>query len=96
MTLSEINKQISELKKIRDILLIPIVNEQHFIFRAYIETESLERTRKLVTEANIRKEDGNKYQVNDISAFISKECACVDKDTQEVARTILRRNSIKR
>ena len=96
MILSEVDEQIEKLKKIRDILLMPISNEEHFIFRAYIETESLERTRRMITEANIKKDDGNKYQVNDISAFISQKCACVDKDTQEVARTILRRNSIKR
>lgn len=96
MTLGEVNEQIEKLKKIRDTLLIPIASKEHFIFRSYIETESLERTRKLVTEANIKKDDGNKYQVNDISSFIAKECACVDPNTQEVARTILKRNSIKR
>lgn len=75
---------------------MPIENQEHFIFRAYIETESLERTRKLITEANIKKDDGNKYQVNDISTFIYNGCQCVDKHTQEVARAILKRNRIKR
>lgn len=96
MILSEVSEQIEKLKRTRDILLMPIANNEHFIFRAYIETESLERTRRLITEANIKKYDGNKYQVNDISAFIANECAHVDKSTQELARTILRRNSIKR
>ena len=96
MTLDEVRKQLKKLKKIQHVLQMPIENNQHFILRTYIETESLEKTRKLVTEKNIRKEDGNKYQVNDISAFIARGCESVDNDTQEIAKSILKRNSIKR
>lgn len=96
MKIEQINKQIEELEAIRSILQAPIQNDSQLIFRTYIDTEHLAKTKKLIDSHNIVQENGNKYQVNDISKFIESDRADVDEATKRLAVKILKQHKTKR
>ncbi|WP_069998238.1 hypothetical protein [Cellulosilyticum sp. I15G10I2] len=96
MTLDDVEKSIAELERIKAILSRPIENSIHLIFRAYIETEALSKTKKIIDTYDIRQEDGNKYQVNDISELLASDTEQVDHETKVLAQVILKKNKTRR
>lgn len=96
MKLEKIEQKIQELEQIKSILLKPILNPSHLIFRTYIETESLLKTKKIIDKQNIIQDNGNKYQVNDISKFIESNRKDVDEATKRLAVKILKQHKTKR
>lgn len=96
MRIEQVEQQLKELEKIRCILLKPIANTSHLIFRTYIETESLLKTKKIIDKHNIIQENGNKYQVNDISRFIESNRQDVDEATKKLAIKLLKQHKTKR
>lgn len=96
MKISYIENEIKKLELLKSVLEMDIQNDSHRIYRAYIETERLSETKKIIDRYGITQEDGNKFQVNDISKFILKEHKEVDEITRQIAIKILKKNKTKR
>lgn len=96
MTIEDLTKEIEQINHLIEILKVPVKNDIHFIYKTYIETEQLAKTKKKIDEKGIVQENGNKYQINDISELISSNRTDVDEDTRKLAQKILNRNKIKR
>lgn len=96
MNVVDIDKEIDKLEAIKKILLSPAENNIDFIFKSYIETEALAKSKKLIDRMNIRQENGNKYQFNDIRRLIKSNHPAVSEETRELAQMILKKNKIRR
>lgn len=96
LTVNDVENNISELQRIKAILLRPVKNGIHMIFKTYIATEKLSETKKIIDLHGFRQEDGNKYQVNDISELLASDREEVDQETKELAQVILKKNRTRR
>ena len=96
MKLKQVEQQIKELEDVKKVLEMPIENQSHLIYRAYVETESLLKTKAIIDSNNIFQSNGNKFQVNDISQFIEEEHPEVDKSTRKLAIRLLKKHKTKR
>lgn len=69
MSIDEIEKNIIFLTKILSILKEESVSDEDFIFKKYVELESIPKLKLVVQERGIRTKRGSICQSNDLSAI---------------------------
>ncbi len=93
MTIDEIEKNIIFLTKILSILKEESVSDEDFIFKKYVELESIPKLKLVVQERGIRTKRGSICQSNDLSAIIQSNPNNVNKDIVQLAHKIFKSNS---
>lgn len=90
MNVKELEEEIQALKDFIKIIKLPIASNEDFILRTYIETESLSKTKSLI--GHIKKDNGNKYQVNDIRDLINEGSSEAREEINDLAYRIYKAN----
>lgn len=93
MSIDEIEKDIIFLTKILLILKEEYTSDEDFIFKKYVELESIPKLKLVVQERGIRTKRGTIYQSNDLSAIIQTTPDNVNKDIVQLAHKIFKNNS---
>ncbi len=90
MTVEELKDEIHALQEYITILELPVLNDKDYILRSYIRTESLAKTKKLISHC--RMSNGNKYQLNDIRDLVLNGVADIDNRINDLAYRIYQAN----
>lgn len=90
MNVDGLRKEIDAIEEFIEIINLPVVNEEDRILRHYIETESINKTKKLI--GNILLPNGNRYQVNDIRDLILNGATGADERVNDLAYRIYKAN----
>lgn len=93
MSIDEIEKNIAFLKKILLLLKEEPKSEREFIFKKYVELESIPKLKLAVQEKGIRTSKSTIYQSNDLSAIIQSRPEDVNNDIIQLAHKIFKSNS---
>lgn len=93
MSIDEIEKNIIFLTKILSILKEEYISDEDFIFKKYVELESIPKLKLVVQERGIKTERGTICQSNDLSAIIQSSPNNVNKDIVQLAHKIFKSNS---
>lgn len=90
MNVDGLREEIKAIEEFIEIINLPVINEEDRILRHYIETESINKTKKLI--GNILLPNGNRYQVNDIRDLILNGAAGADERVNDLAYRIYKAN----
>lgn len=90
MNVDGLREEIKAIEEFIEIINLPVINEEDRILRHYIETESINKTKKLI--GNILLPNGNRYQVNDIRDLILNGASGADERVNDLAYRIYKAN----
>ena len=90
MNVDGLREEIKAIEEFIEIINLPVINEEDRILRHYIETESINKTKKLI--GNILLPNGNRYQVNDIRDLILNGASGADERVNDLAYRIDKAN----
>ena len=90
MTIEQLGKEISAIQEFIEIIQLPVISSKDYILRCYIETESLRKTKTVIN--GICKENGTKYQINDIRDLIVNGAPEVHENVNDLAYKIYQAN----
>ncbi len=93
MSITEIEKNIKFLQKILALLKQESKSDVEFIFKTYVELESLPKLKLAIQEKGIKTQRGTIYQSNDLSAIIQSKPDNVNLDIISLAHKIFNSNS---
>ena len=90
MNVDGLREEIKAIEEFIEIINLPVINEEDRILRHYIETESINKTKRLI--GNILLPNGNRYQVNDIRDLILNGATGADERVNDLAYRIYKAN----
>lgn len=90
MTIETLEKEIAAIRDFIEVISLPVESDQDFVLRCYIETESISKTKSMISGKIM--ENGNKYQVNDIRDLIIKGADVADSRINDLAYRIYKAN----
>lgn len=90
MDVEGLKQEIKAIQEFIEIIELPVMNTEDKILRLYIQTESINKTKKLL--GDILMPNGNKYQVNNIRDLILNGATGVDERVNDLAYRIYKAN----
>lgn len=85
-----LREEIKAIQEFIEIIELPVVNTEDKVLRFYIQTESINKTKKLL--GDIVMPNGNRYQVNDIRDLILNGANGADERVNDLAYRIYKAN----